>query len=419
MFRNFARAAFAASLLSTAAVATLAASTSAMAADQKEEKVSKSLTEPLTNAQKAAQAKDWPGALAALKQAQAVPDRTPYDDYVINKFLAVVAINMKDFATARTATEAALTYPDAPDADKKDLEKNAFIFAAQANDYAGIIKYGTQLEALGPLDDGELANMAIAYYNSKDTARAQQYAQKSIDAAKAAGHAPQQAALEIQMNAQAQANPHAAEQTLENIVAQSNDPKNWDQLIEYDLSMNGMNAVFAMDLYRLKYVTHSTKPADAAIVGSLANQLHYYGDAITILQATGGGGKELSAARASAAKEQGSLNAEIAAAKKGNGTVALNVAEAMYGYGRFADAEALAREAAAKGGGKYPGQAQILIGMALAAQGKYADAVQALNAVSGSPAAVKTAKLWAIYAQAKGGGTAAAPAPASPAPAPH
>jgi hypothetical protein len=415
MFRNFARAAFAASLLSTAAVATLAASMPAVAADQKEEKVSKSMAEPLTTAQKAATANDWPGALAALKTAQAVPDRTPYDDYVINKFLAVVAINMKDYTTARTATEAALAYPSVPDADKKDLEHNAFIFAAQGNDYAGIIKYGAQLEALGPLDDSELANMAIAYYNTKDTARAAQYAQKSIDAAKAAGHAPQQAALEIQMNGQAQANPQQAEQTLENIVAQSNDPKDWERLIEYNFGAKGMNDAIAMDLYRLESLTHSLKPENGRLAGKLGLQLRDYGDAETILESSGGGGADLATARSAAAKEKGSLNAEIAAAAKANATVAVGIAEALYGYGRFADAERIAQEAAAKGGTKYPGEAQLLVGIAQVAQGKYAQAVQTFNAISGSPAVSKTAKLWAIYAQSKAGGTAAA-APATPSP---
>lgn len=411
MIRNLVRAAFAASLLSTAAMATLAAVSPATAA---EDKVSKSLNEPLMAAQKASQANDWPGALAAIKLAQAVPNRTAYDDFVINKFLAIVSINMKDYATARTATEAALAYPSVPDADKKDLTKNAFILSAQANDYASILKYGTQLEALGPMDDGELANMAIAYYNTKDNARATQYAQKSVDAAKAAGHAPQQAALEIQMNAQAQANPEGAEQTLENIVAQSGNPKDWERLIEYNFGAKGMNDAVAMDLYRLEYLTHSLKPENARLAGKLALQLRDYGDAETILESAGGGA-DLNTARSNAAREKGSINAEIAAAAKSSGAVAVGVAEALYGYGRYADAERIAQEAAAKGGGKYPGQAQLLVGIAQAAQGKYAQAAQTFSGISGSPAVSKTAKLWAIYAQSKAGGAAAA----APAPAPH
>ncbi|MBV8800011.1 MAG: tetratricopeptide repeat protein [Alphaproteobacteria bacterium] len=404
MHQRLVRAAFITALFCTATVASVSLPCTAV---QAADKVGKAVGVPLSAAQKSAEAKDWAGALASIKQAQAVPDRSPYEDYVINKFLSIVAINMNDMNTARTAAEAALASPAMPPEDKKDLLHNAFILEASANSYSGIIQYGKQLEALGPLDPEQLANLAIAYYNTKDTASAQQYAQKSIDAAKAAGKEPPQAALEITMNAQAQSNPAAAEQTLENIVLQSGSPQDWDRLIEYDLSTKGMNDVFAMDLYRLKYVTHSTKPADATIVGPLATQLRYYGDAVTILKATGGAGAALKAAEANAAKEQGLLNTEIAAAKKGNATVALNVAEALYGYGRYADAEALAREASQKGGGKYPGQAQLLIGMSLTAQGKHAEAIQAFNDVKGTAAALKTAKLWSIYAQRQAGGATA------------
>jgi len=398
MFRKFVQAAFAASLISALPIAGLAVfCPAASAAD----KVSKDVGVPLSDAQKAAQTNDWQTALAKIKEAQAVSGRTPYDDYIINKFLAIVAINLKDYATARTATEAALASPSMPPEDKKELVHNAFILEGQANNYPGMIQYGTQLEGFGPLDDAALANMAIAYYNTKDTARATQYAQKSIDAAKAAGKPPQQAALEIQMNSQAKANPEAAEQTLENIVAQSNAPEAWSRLIEYNFGTKGMNDAIAMDLYRLEHVTNSLKPDGAALAGKLALQLRYYGDAVSILQSAGVGGADLATARSSSAKEQGSLNAEIAAANKSGGAVALNVAEGLYGYGRYADAERLAGEAAQKGGGKYPGEAQLLVGMAQVAQAKYAQAVQTFNAISGTPAVSKTAKLWAIYAQTK------------------
>jgi hypothetical protein len=398
MFRKFVRAAFAASLISALPIAGLAVfCPAASAAD----KVSKDVGVPLSDAQKAAQTNDWQTALAKIKEAQAVSDRTPYDDYIINKFLAIVAINLKDYATARTATEAALASPSMPAEDKKELVHNAFILEGQANNYPAMIQYGAQLETFGPLDDAALANMAIAYYNTKDAARATQYAQKSIDAAKAAGKPPQQAALEIQMNSQAKANPEAAEQTLENIVAQSNSPDAWSRLIEYNFGAKGMNDAIAMDLYRLEYVTKSMKPDGAALAGKLALQLRYYGDAVSILQSAGVGGADLATARSSSAKEQGSLNAEIAAANKSGGAVALNVAEGLYGYGRYADAERLAGEAAQKGGGKYPGEAQLLVGMAQVAQAKYAEAVQTFNGISGTPAVGKTAKLWSIYAQAK------------------
>jgi len=403
MLSKSVRATFTALFLSTSATAALLLVPAAVAAEH----LSKGVQSALAESQKLNQAGDMQGALAKVKEAQAVPDRTPHDDFVINQFLGGISANLKDYATAATAYDAVLASPEfaaLTDAEKKATLHDAIIVSSNAQHWQNAITYSQRLSAMQALDDGLLALTAIAYYNLKDSAHAKEFAQKSIDAAKAAGKQPDQGALEIIQNAEAKSNPAAAELALENVVLQSSNPDDWDRLIEYNLSMKGMNDVFAMDLYRLKQVTHSLKTADATIVGPLANQLRYYGDAVAILQSTGGGGAALSSARANAAKEQGSINAEISAAGKGNATAALNVAEALYGYGRFADAEQLARAAAAKGGGKYPGQAQILVGMSLVGQGKYADAVQAFNAVNGGPAASKTAKLWSIYAQHQAGG---------------
>lgn len=410
MLQKLVRAAFTASLLCTGAAVIVA--TTPFSPAQAEDKVGKEVGVPLAAAQKAMQSNDWAGAMASIKQAQAIPNRTPYEDYVINKFLGVVAINMKDYNTARAATEAALASPALPPDDKKDLLHNIFILESAANNYPAIIQYGKQLEAIAPMDEEQLSNMAIAYYNTKDVSTAQQYAQKAIAAAKAAGKQPPQAALEITMNAQAKANPEAAEQTLEQIVMQSNSPAEWSKLISVSFGTKGMNDVTAMDLYRLMLVTKSFSANEASLAGKLANQLRYYGDAVAILEAAGVHGADLNVARSNAAKEQGLLNTEISAARKSGGSAALNVAEALYGYGRYADAEALARAAGARAG-KNPGEAEMVVGMAQVKQGKFAEAATTFRAVSGSPAMVKAAHLWGIFArQQAGGGQAAAPAPA-------
>jgi tetratricopeptide (TPR) repeat protein len=414
MLKKVARAAFIASLLCTSAsIGVIAPFTAAQAAD---DKVGKEVGVPLQAAQKAAGAQDWAGALASIKQAQAVATKTPYEEYVINKFLSIVAINLKDMNTARTAAEAALASPAMPPEDKKDLVHNVFILESANNNYPAIIQYGKQLEAVAPLDPEQLANMAIAYYNTKDTANAQQYAEKAIAAAKAAGKQPPQAALEITMNAQAKANPEAAVQTLEQIVSQNNAPGEWSKLISVTFGTKGMNDVVAMDLYRLMLVTKSFNANEAGLAGKLANQLRYYGDAVAILESGGVRGADLNTARSNAAKEQGLLNTEISAARKSGGTAAVNVAEALYGYGRFADAEALARQAGKAG--KNPGEAEMLVGMAQVRQGKFAEAAATFQSVSGNAAMMKAAHLWGIYAhQQAGGGAAAAPAPAATPPA--
>ena len=70
----------------------------------------------------------------------------------------------------------------------------------------------------------------------------------------------------------------------------------------------------------------------------------------------------------------------------------------------------------AKGGVKDPSEGHFILGIALVAQGKYAEARTELAKVDGSAARAAGAHLWDLWAQSKI--KAAAPAPAAqPAPA--
>src|ERR1700742_4245106 len=165
MKTNFVRAAFVAALMSTAAVGAL---TPAVAAD----KLSSDVQKPLAAASKAMQAKDYQGALADLQQAQAVSGQTAYDTYMINKFLAVVEINLQNMDAAVKPAEDAADSAAMPDEDKKDMLHNAMILSYNAKDFAKTIGYGQKLEQAGGIDDNGDVMMAVAYYNLKDTANA-------------------------------------------------------------------------------------------------------------------------------------------------------------------------------------------------------------------------------------------------------
>ena len=121
MKKHLVRAAFAASLLCAVAGTTVIMSpTAAIAAD----KIGKAVGAPLSEAQKLATAGDFQGALAKVKEAQAVTDRTAFEDYKINQFLGFVSIKLNDFASATTAYEAMADSPAMPDEDKKDTLHN-------------------------------------------------------------------------------------------------------------------------------------------------------------------------------------------------------------------------------------------------------------------------------------------------------
>jgi hypothetical protein len=421
MMKNFARAALAATLICASAGAVSLVS-SALAADAPS--VSKSVAKPLSEAQKLMTTGDFKGALAKVQEAQAATDRTPFDDYKINQFLAFVAIKQTDYPAATTAYEAMADSTVMPDEEKKDTWHNACLLSSQAKHYQKAIVYCGQLATINALDDQTTATLAEDYYFTNDIPHAQQYAQQSIDRSKAAGQPPNQAALQIVMSAQAKQNNQAgAEETLEQLALTYNGADNWGQLIDVTLGTRGLKDQDALYLYRLRLLVGAmSHPDDYTTLGGVASQLGYPTEAVAVLQQGISSGKITSGqaadimnkARRDAAADARSLpSIEASAARAKTGEQDVKLGEDYWGYGRYADAEAAAQRAVAKGGLKNPGEGPLLIGAAQAAQGKYDEAVQSLSQVGGSDAQKKTAHLWSIYAQAKKKQTQGAATPAA------
>lgn len=359
--------------------------------------------------------------MAKLKEAQAISDRTDFDNYIIARLMMSAAVGMNDMATAATAAEAAAGSPAMPDEDKRSVLHDALELATVQKQYPQVIQYGQQLAAMNGLDYQTMGMLAIAYYDTKDYPHAQQYAQQSVQLAKAAGQPPDRNALLIIEGSQANSNNQAgAEQTLEQIALQNGTPDVWGQLVGVTFGAKGMNDATAVYLYRLLMLAGAAKGSDYREMASALNVLGYPTEAANILQQGISSGKVsqrevgavLAKARRDAAADERMLpQIASAAAKSRSGEQDIKLAEDYWGYGRYADAEAAARRAVGKDGLKTPAEGPLMIGAAEVAQGKYAEAQQTLSQVSGSEAATRTAHLWSIYAQSRQGGrTAAAPA---------
>ena len=388
--------------------------------------ISKAVAPPVMDAQKDLQSKDFQGAMTSLKAAQAVADRTPFDDYVINRLIAAAAIGLNDMTTAAAAQEAAADSAAIPDDDKKAVYHDALQLSAFMKQWPKTVTYGQQLAQLNGLDYQTAANLAIAYYSSNDFAHAQQYAQQSMDMAKAAGQPPDQNAMNIVMSSQVKQNNQAgAEQTLEQLAMQGNSPDAWGQLVGVAFGAKGMNDATALYLYRMLVLVGAMKASDYKEMGSLLNELGYPTEGAKVLEQGISAGKVSSAEvgamlskarRDEAADERALPQIAASAAKSRTGEQDVKLGEDYWGYGRYADAEAAARRAISKGGLKSPSEGPLLVGAAEVAQGKYADAIQTLSQVSGGEAVTRTGHLWSLYAQSKQGPARASAQPAGQAP---
>jgi len=413
MKRIFLRAGFAASLM----LGAVALASPAAYAAPKQPPMSSSVNRALATAQKAFAKKDYQAALAAIQEAQKVSDPTPFDQLMTNRFMMQVQVALNNFDAADVAAEAAADADPAviPDDQKEAVYKPALQLAMNSKHYDKALKYANALEALNtPLDAAFQTLIMQAHYFGGDVAGATAMAQKNIDAAKAAGKTPARNDLDMLMNAQVKAkNEEGAENTLEQLVQYYNDPADWQQMISVSYGIKGIRDVDALYLGRLMFLIEPKPPAnDASVVGSVANRLGFYGDAVKAEQA---GGSGFPSPDANAQKDKASIAAQIAAGQKQNGIYNIKLAEALYGYGMFAQAQAAAELAQTKGGVTDPTEIPMVLAMSLAAQDKYQDALdQFAKVTGGGPATPRIVRLWTYYVKSK----MAPPATAAAAPAP-
>lgn len=402
MIRNTVRAALTAALLLGTASVALAQSTP---------KLTSGVQKALYEAQTASKKQDYAAALAAIEKARAVSSKTPYDELQINRYAVSIYVQQKDLAGATTPAEAAADVDPAviPDTEKSAVYTTGLQLALNAKHYDKAARYAKAVMALPTPPDASIQAMAAqAFYLGGDYASAQTQAQKNIDAAKAAGKLPVRTDFEIVMSSQVQQkNQAGAEQTLEQMVATFNDPKDWAQMLSVSLGIKGMRDIDYVYLGRLMFATGANIPAtDMQLVGSNANKQGFYGDAE---QAQKKGGP---APDARMAADRKSIPQQITAGAKQGGEYNVKLAQALYGYGMYAEAETAARLAKSKGDAKDPTEADMVIGLSQQAQGKYSEAATTLGSIKApNPAADRVLRLWNIFVKAKAQpATAAAPA---------
>ncbi|HEX4371236.1 MAG TPA: hypothetical protein VH019_07795 [Rhizomicrobium sp.] len=364
-------------------------------------KLTKAVNNALADEQKAYTAGDFKTAADDIAKARTVDGRTPEDDYWINKIDINVQIKTNNMAGADQDAEAAADSPAMPPEDKTEMLRLALILANNQKHTDKAVTYAKALQATNPTDAGVISQITVAYFNAKDFPAAQVVVQKQIDVATAAGKTPARDTLQNLLDVQvAQKDEAGAEKTLEQLVAGYNDPKDWTQMIDVTITSKGIRDTDIIWLGRLLFQVGATASAeDSNLFGQTASHATFFGDAL-VSQQHGGTGFPDPTARADADKK--TMPQQIAAGEKQNGNYNAKLAEALYSYGMYAEAEAAAKLAMSKGGTTDPSEAPMVLGQSLVAQGKYADAVTAFGQVQGGgPATARITRLWVDYAKVK------------------
>jgi hypothetical protein len=422
MKKNLVRAVLVASLslfIAGAAFTPTPAVAASSAKDDGKPKLGKAAAKPLAEAQKAFAAKDWALMLAKVKEAQALPNLTDYETYIVNYFMGLAYVNAGDKASATPYFVAAAESSAAPSEERNSALRIAVELENEANNNAKVIELGQLADKAGAVDAGLAAIVSVAYYNGNDYPNAKLFAQRSIDLDIAAGKLPNRGAYQVQLMVQNRQKDIPGEvKTLEIMSTNYGVAEDWGHLIDVSLGMlpkSSTREIAALYLYRLRLTTGAETPAgDYLMVADLALALRYPGEAQKALQ-QGIAAGTLSQASAAAALNKANAQAradeptlpaaDAAAAKSPSANGDVSVAEDYYGYDKFADAVRVAQRAIAKGGQKAL-EAQLLLGVVQVKQGDNA-AAQSLALVRGDVALERAAQLWTLYATRKYGRPAA------------
>ena len=356
---------------------------------------------PLNDAMKLVDMKDFAGALAKAKEADAVMDKTPFEEYSVAKYLGFIAVNqpMPDYAAATAAYNRQVATGAAPEADKATMYSIAMRLNYQAMDYAKVIQHATALQMLQPLDDTGYLVLIQAYYNTNDYANAVTAAKAEIAAKVAAGMKPTEDVLGLMLNAQIKSKDEAgARLTLDQMAVISSKPEVWGQVMDFALGTQGITDHQLLNLYRLSILTGTMKDADYKAMATIDLQSGLPNEAKTVLTKANQTGELLDQANQLGAKDQQALT-ELAAeaAKQTNGEVDVKLGESYYTYGRFDEAIAALQKGIQKGV-KDMADAQTTLGIALLAAGKRDEAIAALDkAAAAGGAGGQVAHVWTLY----------------------
>jgi hypothetical protein len=202
-------------------------------------------------------------ALAKAREAQAVQNRTPYENYVIERVLGQAASLAGEPAVAARAFEAAASSPMSGETEKRQLLAAAAGQYYLAKDYGKVVEAAERHFAAGGSDHSIRTLQVQALYLSNNFAAAAKLLAADLDTEEQAGRVPAESQLQLLANAYLNQKDAAGyARAMERLVA--NYPKRdyWLAAIHAVTGRAGFSERLALDAARLKIDTGSMRTAE-------------------------------------------------------------------------------------------------------------------------------------------------------------
>jgi tetratricopeptide (TPR) repeat protein len=390
----------------------------ASAADEKKPTVSKDLAKTLKAAQDALQAKPPKpaDAIAKLKEAEANPKKTPYDEHVINALLGTAYARQNDMADAEKPFEAQVNDGFTEPGDLPRIVKAVAQINYSLKNYDKAIDYGNRAIKGGYGDEEINVIVGQSYYLKGDYKGTLKFFQPVVDADIKAGRTPKDQQLQLIMSSCVKLDDaDCTTKALEKLVAYYPKPDYWKDLL-YTLQQDRSQTQSdknTLQLFRLmSEVDVLARADDYTEMAQLAMEQGSPGEAQHILEKGFQKGifadqrtkdknqRLLDQAKKAAAADQASLpkiEKDADAAPTGDKDVGVGLA--YLGYQQYDKASDLLSKGLSKGGVKSEPEAHLLLGIAQLKAGHKDDAVKSFHAVKGDPALERLANLWSLHAK--------------------
>ena len=397
------------------------ATCSAFAADEKSDKdkakptVSKEAAKPLKAAQEDITAKKYQDGITELRKVEALPKKSPYDEYALNKLMGFALLKTGDQAGAIKYLEPLLSSQYLEQSEVPQYTNALTTVYYQTKNYDKAIEYGNKAIKGGFPDDNTYIIVSQSYYTKGDYKNALKFTESTVDMEIKEGKMPKEAQLILILNSclKLEDNP-CQTHAMERLVTYFPKPEYWQNLVLVLLQgRDANNDKTLLDVYRLAAEVDVMKRADDYTeMAQLAIEAGSPGEAVQVLEKgfaknVFGDQREkdrnqrlLDSAKKQAAIDQASLAKlanEAGNSKTGDRDVALGVA--YLGYQQYDKATDALKGGLMKGGVKNEPEARLLLGIAELKAGHKDEASQAFRQVKGDPTLERLANLWTLHAR--------------------
>ncbi len=354
-----------------------------------------------------------------VTQADAFPDKTPYETYVVNRMKLSLASATSNEPMMTQALEAILASGKLPETDKANFTQALATTYFNAKNYPKAIEMFKQMQANGDKSDAVNTSLIRAYYFSGDYANALKLQGPVLDAQEQAGKTPTQEDLRLYASSALKVKDDAAYvKGLEKLAAYYPTDDFWTDLISRGIIRKaGYNQVNDTNVLRLQFAAvKQMSPEGYVDLAELALKDGFPTEAKKVVDAgfaagvlNSGAHRQLrDRATKEAANDAKNIAAgEASAAKSKTGAGLVNLGWAYVTMDQFDKGIGFIEQGIAKGGLKVPDEAKLRLGMAYARAGKKDQAIQTFETVKAGTGLSDIAKYWILLEKHPSGGALA------------